>query len=201
MVDRIEITQPYTDLRVLDLYGVNAKLLNNRDRFSQRIQRVVDRLDLDLRGKLQIHQFEPDAGIAEGNGSSAVGILGKSHLASHGWPEHSWPQPLPFKTGYLRFNFEFCSQDPELHKLDRVVLAEFMPREMLAAYTLSTEGTVPYLERRYRLLEPAIDRRYSVYETARESLTEAQQSQIRDLTGLEVTHHQIQRLDYQIVTF
>lgn len=130
----------YVDTRNLTLTGVEPGLLRDLVFFKRTFTKLIKRdLKVDLVSKLQAHQFEPRH-KDEGDGISAVGILGASHLGIHTWPER----------GVLKANFEFCSEQEELERLDQHMLERFTPLKMMSTQeALLDDGRTLYRDTSY----------------------------------------------------
>ncbi len=78
---------------LVDLYGCNAKLLDNMDKVSTIARKAVHEIGAEIVEEC-MHKFEPV-------GITYIAVITTSHFSIHTWPEH----------GYAAIDIFSCSEE------------------------------------------------------------------------------------------
>lgn len=108
---------------LLDLYGCDADILNDRDYLAELMRQTAVDLNATVVDVL-FHTFAP-------HGVSGVVVIAESHLAVHTWPEH----------GYAAVDLFTCSETTRLP-----ALAELLKKRLKATqieYREQARGLLP----------------------------------------------------------
>lgn len=108
-----KLSDVYLDHRVVQVWGVDIKILKDADKLLKAIVKLANILNLTIVDHY-IHKFDP-------HGLSLVLIIAQSHLAVHTWPEFN----------YMHFDIVSCSRKADLSKLEQVLKEEFKPQKIL----------------------------------------------------------------------
>ena len=97
---------------ILDVYGVDEKILDDLENLKKMLHEAADALDSEVLGVME-KKFEPQ-------GVSVILMLAESHISIHTWPE----------TGYAAIDLFTCddSADPEEGK--KVILKYLQPKKV-----------------------------------------------------------------------
>jgi len=99
----------YLRHRVIELFGVDAKLLDDRHAIEEKLSNVTKTLNLII-WNIFTHKFSL--------GVTSLAVISDSHIAIHTWPEY----------GYVHLDVITCSEKANWDLLMPTIEQEFAPK-------------------------------------------------------------------------
>lgn len=97
---------------VVDLFGVDPKLISTVDVVKGILDEAVDKSNLVVINSF-FHQFEP-------HGVSCIYLLATSHISFHSWPE----------IGYVALDVFVCDKDEKAYAFLDIIKGKFKPEKI-----------------------------------------------------------------------